>query len=186
MTDDEALILDYKVSVEDLLRIVGDWFSAKRIHYSDEMFEDYFNHIKDGCEESDGLSDYLLEKTSELIWIWLSIHHTKKRGSYTEVKEEKMDIIPDWFVKGRYDELEKMLTSEFFSYSYNKFDIEYDSSFKYFSLTLDLKKEIDDIAFEILAEDVVTYLDNNLTLLKYKEGKLIESKLAEMIFKITW
>ena len=186
MVNEGEVILDYKVSISDILRIVGDWFSAKRIHYSDEMFEDYFNHVKNGCVESDGLQSYLIEKTSELVWIWLSIYHTKKRVSYKEVKEEKMDIIPDWFVKGRYDELENMLNSKFFSYSFNKFDIEYDSSFKYFSLTLDLEKEIDDIAFEILKEDVVAYLDNHLTLLKYKEGKLVEPKLAELVFKITW
>jgi len=186
MTDEGEIVLDYTVNIGDILRIVGDWFSAKHIHYSDEMFEDYFQHVKHGCIESDGLLSYITEKTNELVWIWLSIYHTKQRVSYKDVKEEKMDLIPQWFVKGRYDELENMLTSKFFSYSYNKFDIEYDSSFKYFSLTLDLEKEIDDVAFEILTEDVTAYLDNHLTLLKYKEGKLIEPKLAELIFKITW
>ena len=186
MTDEGEIILDFKVDVGDLLRIVGDWFSAKYIHYSDEMFEDYFNHVKGGCLESEGLFSYVTEKTNELIWIWLSIYHTKKKISYKDVKEERIDLIPEWFLKGRYDELEQMITSKFFNYSFSKFDIEYDSSLKYFALSLNLEKEIDDIAFEILAEDVVAYLDNHLTLLKYKEGKLLEPTLAELIFKITW
>ncbi|MEE9410154.1 MAG: hypothetical protein V3V41_04440 [Candidatus Heimdallarchaeota archaeon] len=183
---EEEMIFDYKLTLEDILKIVGDWFSAKRIHYVDEMFEDYFEHVKDGCMKTSGMQEYISDKSSEIIWIWLSIYHRKKRGSYKEVKEEKEELIPEWFLKGRYDELENLLKSKYFSYSYDKYDIEYDSFLREFSVTLRLKKEMDEIAFKVLISDVKAYLDNHLTLLSCKEGKIIESKIIEFCFKINW
>ncbi|MHA1591923.1 MAG: hypothetical protein ACTSUP_05585, partial [Candidatus Heimdallarchaeaceae archaeon] len=79
MSNQEAEKIEIFLSPEDLLQIIGDWFKAKRISYSDEMFYDYNNMVKDKITETNEIIEYLNIKIQEKVFQWLSVHHSNRK-----------------------------------------------------------------------------------------------------------
>lgn len=179
-------IFSLNLSVGEILQIVGDWFKAKRINYSDELFSEYFDQVKDNCSKKNGLEDFLANKTNEIIFKWLSIYHKQKQGESDGSIDELKEIVPEWFLKGRYQEINDMFNSKFFKHTFQRFDVEYDSNMSTFYVMLDTKKELDSIALEILKSDVEEYLASKMTLINFIDGKILEPMKMEFTFDIDW
>lgn len=186
MNSEEESPIGYNLTQKEILEIVGDWFTSKRIHYTDEMFSEYFSHIKTNCLEKDKLTEYLSQKASEIIFKWLSAYHSENKKKFKEAAEEEEELVPEWLLKQRYAELETMFASKIFTYVFTRYEIEYDSAIRTFTVTLHTEKQMDDLALGILTNDVDSYLKNRPTLLNFKEGKIIELKSAELDFEIIW
>jgi len=186
MTKGEEVIFLYHLSDGEILQVVGDWFKAKRINYSDELFAEYYKKIVENVQMIKGLKEYLAYKTNERIFSWLSIYHKEKQGESDGSIDELKEIVPEWFMKGRFEEIENMFNSKFFKHTFNRFDVEYDSNMSTFSVTLETVKELDNIALEILKSDVQEYLNQKMTLINFLEGKIIEPMLMEFTFDIDW
>lgn len=179
-------IFSFNLSVGEILQIVGDWFKAKRINYSDDLFAEYFDQVKSNCAKTNGLEDFLVNKTNEIIFKWLSIFHKQKQGESDGSIDELKEIVPEWFLKGRYQEIEEMFNSKFFKHTFKKFDVEYDSNMATFYVTLNTMKELDSIALEILKSDVEEYLASKMTLINFLDGKILEPLIMEFTFDIDW
>jgi len=88
MTEEEKsnkIVFEFDIS--NVLDIVGKWFESKMIHYSDEMFSDYYEHVKRRILPGDSLNDYLLLRVNELIFKLLGDYHDKKKEAYKEVTQ---------------------------------------------------------------------------------------------------
>jgi hypothetical protein len=186
MSSADEVIFLYHLSVSQILQVVGDWFKAKRINYTDELFTEYFEQIKENVLKKNGLKEYLSHKTDEIIFQWLSIYHKHKQGETDGFIDELKEIVPEWFMKGRYEEIEQMFNSKFFKHTFTRFDVEYDSNMSTFYVTLDTAKELDSIALEILKSDIQEYLSQKMTLIKYLDGKILEPMKMEFTFEIEW
>ena len=186
MAKGEEVIFLYHLSDGEILQVVGDWFKAKRIIYSDELFSEYYEEILHNVQKIKGLKKYLSHKTNEKIFQWLSIYHKKKQGESDGSIDELKEIVPEWFLKGRYQEIEEMFNSKFFMHTFNRYDVEYDSNMSTFYVTLDTIKELDNIGLEILKSDVQEYLSHKMTLINFLDGKILEPMQIEFTFDIDW
>ena len=186
MAKGEEVIFLYHLSDGEILQVVGDWFKAKRIIYSDELFSEYYEEILHNVQKIKGLKKYLSHKTNEKIFQWLSIYHKKKQGESDGSIDELKEIVPEWFLKGRYQEIEEMFNSKFFKHTFNRYDVEYDSNMSTFYVTLDTIKELDNIGLEILKSDVQEYLSHKMTLINFLDGKILEPMQIEFTFDIDW
>ena len=180
----ETLI--FELDLNSILETVGNWFDSKMIHYSDDMFSDYFEHVKSKLLKSETLNEYLKLRIDELIFKLLSVYHDKKKISYKEVSEEEEELVPAWFLTERYNEIEEMFRSKFFAHLVDEVETEYDSAMKMFTVTLNLEKEIDKAGYEIIINDLKSYLNNRITLLNFNQGKIISPFQVEIIFGIDW
>jgi hypothetical protein len=178
--------IEFQFDISNVLDIVGKWFESKMIHYSDEMFSDYYEHVKKRILTSDSLNEYLLLRVSDLIFKLLGDYHDKKKETYKEVTEEEAELVPQWFLTERYTEIQEMFDSKFFKHTFTEVDIEYDSAVKIFSVTLHLEKDIDSTSYEILLNDVKSYLKNRITLLNFNQGKVLGPNILEITFGIDW
>lgn len=186
MSKGEEFIFLFHLSDGEILQVVGDWFKAKRINYTDESFAEYYEEIIKNIQKSKGLKKDLSHKTNEKIFQWLSIFHKQKQGETDGSIDELKEIVPEWFLKGRYQEIENMFNSKFFKHTFKKFDVEYDSNMATFYVTLDTVKELDSIALEILKSDIQEYLTHKMTLIKFLDGKILKPLLMEFTFDIDW
>ena len=176
----------FEFDINNILDIVGKWFESKMIHYSDEMFRDYYKHIQSKILPGESLNEYLLLRVNELIFKLLGDYHEKKKDTYKEVTEEEAELVPQWFLTERYTEIQEMFSSKFFKHTFASVDIEYDSAIKIFGVTLHLEKEIDSTSYEILLNDVRSYLKNRITLLNFNQGKVLGPNILEITFGIDW
>ena len=186
MSSEKDYNLTYNFSIENVLEIVGDWFKAKRIMYTDEMFEDYYKFVEEQCFTDNLIEEVIKTQVRESIYKWLSVFHERKKESYDHIDKEEGEIVPEWFLKNRYTELEDLFSSKYFSYDFKKIETEYDSAFKAFIVTVNTDKEMGEITLRIISDDIETYLNNRLTLLSFIEGKSIDDKTAEFVFKMDW
>ena len=176
----------YEFSISNVLEIVGDWFQAKRIMYTDEMFEDYYKFVEEHCFTDNLIEEIIKTQVRESIYKWLSVFHEGKKDTYDHIDKDEGEIVPEWFLKNRYKELEEMFSSKYFSYDFKKIETEYDSAFKAFIVTVTADKEIGEITLKIISDDIETYLENRLTLLSFIEGKNIDYNKSEFVFKMDW
>lgn len=186
MSSKKDYSFSYEFSIANVLEIVGDWFKAKRIMYTDEMFEDYYKFVEEQCFTDNFIEELVKTKVRESIYKWLSVFHEKQKESYDHIDKEEGEIVPEWFLKNRYSELEEMFSSKYFNYDFNKIEIEYDSAFKAFMVSVTTDKEIGEITHRILSDDVETYLEHRLTLLNFIEAKILDSRSIEFVFKMDW
>jgi len=186
MSNQEAEKIEIFLSPEDLLQIIGDWFKAKRISYSDEMFYDYNNMVKDKITETNEIIEYLNIKIQEKVFQWLSVHHSNRKDVYQKVEEKDEELVPAWFLQERFKELEMMISSKFFSYGFKDISMEYDSVLKQFIVSLFSEKEMDEMSLGVLSSDIKAYLENQLTLLDLEGSKLLEEKQIELVFSLIW
>ncbi|MHA1218975.1 MAG: hypothetical protein ACTSSN_10940 [Candidatus Heimdallarchaeaceae archaeon] len=184
--EDKPNKLVFQFDTTSILEIVGKWFESKMIHYSDEMFSDYYEHVKGRLLTSESFNDYLLLRVNELIFKLLGDYHGKKKETYKDVAEEEDELVPQWFLTERYAEIQEMFSSKFFKHSFTEIDVEYDSALKIFSVTLHLEKEIDSTSYEILLNDVRSYLKNRITLLNFNHGKVLGPNILDITFGIDW
>ncbi|MHA1198808.1 MAG: hypothetical protein ACTSQF_05575 [Candidatus Heimdallarchaeaceae archaeon] len=180
----ETLI--FELDLNSILETVGNWFDSKMIHYSDDMFSDYFENVKAKLLSSETLDDYLKLRIDELIFKLLSVYHEKKKQSYEEVTEEEEELVPAWFLTERYNEIEEMFRSKFLSHTFAEVETEYDSVMKKFTITLHLDKEVDKPGYDVLINDIQSYLKNRITLLNFNQGKIISPFELEIVFGIDW
>ena len=186
MGNQEAGKIEISLSPENLLQIIGDWFKAKRIFYSDEMFYDYNNMVKDKLAETNEMIEYLNIKTQEKVFQWLSVHHSLRKDVYQKVEEKDEELVPAWFLQERFKELEMMFSSKFFSYGFKDIAMEYDSVLKQFIVSLFSEKEMDEMSLGVFSSDIKAYLENQLTLLDLEESKMLEEKQIELVFSLIW
>ncbi len=186
MKPEEENSFSYEFSKAHVLEIVGDWFKAKRIMYADDMFEDYYNFVEEQCFTDNFIEEFIKTQVRESIYKWLSVFHEGKKDSYDHIDKEEGEIVPEWFLKNRYKELEDMFSSKYFNYDFNKIETEYDSAFRAFIVTVITDKEIGEITLRILSDDIETYLENRLTLLSFIEVKIVDDNTAEFVFKMDW
>jgi len=186
MSSEKSYSFHYEFSITNVLEIVGDWFQAKRIMYTDEMFEDYYKFVEEQCFTDNIIEEVIKTQVRETIYKWLSVFHEGKKESYDHIDKEEGEIVPEWFLKNRHKEIEDMFSSKYFSYDFKKIETEYDSAFKAFVVSVKTDKEIGEITLRILSDDIETYLNNRLTLLSFIEGKIIDHNTAEFVFKMDW
>ncbi len=187
MSEEEKVeTLIFELDLNSILETVGNWFDSKMIHYSDQMFADYFENVKSKLLSSETLNEYLKLRIDELIFKLLSVYHEKKKTAYEEVTEEVEELVPAWFLTERYNEIEEMFRSKFFSHTFAEVETEYDSAIKIFTITLRLEKEIDKAGYDGLMNDLQSYLKNRITLLNFNQGKIIDPKELEITFGIDW
>ena len=186
MSNQEAGKIEIFLSPEDLLQIIGDWFKAKRIFYSDDMFYDYNNMVKDKLTETNEMIEYLNIKIQEKVFQWLSVHHSNRKDVYQKVEEKDEELVPAWFLQERFKELEMMISSKFFSYGFKDIAMEYDSVLKQFIVSLFSEKEMDEMSLGVLSTDIKAYLENQLTLLDLEGSKLLDEKQIELVFSLIW
>jgi hypothetical protein len=186
MSNQEDEKIEIFLSPEDLLQIIGDWFKAKRIYYSDEMFYDYNNMVKDKISETNEMITYLNIKIQERVFQWLSVHHSNRKDVYQKVEEKEEELVPAWFLQERFKEIEMMISSKFFSYGFKDIAMEYDSVLKHFIVSLFSDKEMDEMSLSVLSSDIQAYLENQLTLLKLEETKILDDKQIELVFSLIW
>ncbi len=187
MSDEEKVeTLIFELDLNSILETVGNWFDSKMIHYSDDMFSDYFEHVKAKLLKSETLNEYLKLRVDELIFKLLSVYHDKKKKSYKEVAEEEEELVPAWFLTERYNEIDEMFNSRFFAHLVADVETEYDSAMKIFTVTLHLDKEVDKEGYEVIIKDLKSYLNNRITLLNFNQGKIISPFELEIIFGIDW
>ena len=185
MSEENKDKIEIGFSPEDLFHTIGDWFKAKRIYYSDDMFYDYHNMAKEKISMTNELIDYLTIKIQEKVFQWLSVYHSKKKETYA-VKEEDEELVPAWFLQERFKEIEMMLSSKFFDYKFTNIAMEFDSALKEFIVSLFTEKEMDDVNLGVLTTDINAYLSNQLTLLELKEAKLQQKNQIEITFSLVW
>jgi len=178
--------IEVSLSPDDLLQTIGDWFEAKRILYSDEMFVDYHNMVKDKISETNEMIEYLNIKVQEKVFQWLSVHHSNRKEVYQKVEEKDEELVPAWFLQERFKELEMMISSKFFSYGFKDIAMEFDSALKQFIVSLFSDKEMDEKSLSVLSSDIQAYLENQLTLLDLEESKILEKKQIELVFSLIW
>ncbi|MHA1809884.1 MAG: hypothetical protein ACTSYH_06165 [Candidatus Heimdallarchaeaceae archaeon] len=178
--------IEVSLSPDDLLQTIGDWFEAKRILYSDEMFVDYHNMVKDKISETNEMIEYLNIKVQEKVFQWLSVHHSNRKEVYQKVEEKDEELVPAWFLQERFKELEMMISSKFFSYGFKDIAMEFDSALKQFIVSLFSDKEMDEMSLSVLSSDIQAYLENQLTLLDLEESKILEKKQIELVFSLIW
>ncbi len=186
MDNQEEGKIEIFLSSSDLLQIIGDWFKAKRIFYSDEMFNDYHNNVSDKLNETNEMTEYLNIKLQEKVFQWLSTHHSNRKDVYQSVEEKDEELVPAWFLQERFKEIEMMISSKFFSYGFKDIAMEYDSALKHFIVSLFSNKEMDEMSLSVLSSDIQAYLVNQLTLLKLEKAKLHEKKQIEFVFSLIW
>ncbi len=187
MSEDKKIeTLIFELDLNSILETVGNWFDSKMIHYSDEMFSDYFENVKTKLLASESLHEYLKLRVDELIFKLLSVYHEKKKPSYVEIAEEEEELVPAWFLTERYNEIEEMFNSKFFSYNFAEVETEYDSVLKIFTVTLRLDKEMDKAGYDSLINDLQSYLKNRITLLNFNQGRIISPFDLEIVFGIDW
>jgi hypothetical protein len=186
MSKEKGFSINYEFTITNVLEIVGDWFKAKRIMYTDEMFEDYYKFVEEQCFANNSLEEIIKIQVRESIYKWLSVFHERKKETYDHIDKEKGEIVPEWFLRNRYKELEDMFSSKYFSYDFKKVETEYDSAFQAFVVTVNTDKEIGDIILRIISDDIETYLENRLTLLSFIEAKIVDENTAEFIFNMDW
>ena len=185
-TEKKVETLIFELDLNSILETVGNWFDSKMIHYSDEMFSDYFEHVKAKLLSSETLHEYLKLRIDELIFKLLSVYHDKKKPSYDQVAEEEEELVPAWFLTERYNEIDEMFRSKFFAHIVADVETEYDSAMKIFTVSLNLEKEVDKSGYETIITDIQNYLKNRITLLNFNQGKLVSPFQLEIVFGIDW